>query len=319
MTLTYEEELFRIVLIINLVAAVLYLLIGTLVVAPVRARRREGEEEILRDNRRAYVLRFLVMVLCPVVGPLFFFVSHLLYLTVFRFQVDLDDVVFGKERVRTQQKADENRERNVIPVEEAIAVNDKKSLRMAMMNIIKGEMEDSLASIALALDAEDSESAHYAAAVLSSKLNEFRMDVQKLYGCLKEEPEDQTECEEQLLNQMNSVLRQNVFTKMEQNRFVKMMDQVAETFYAKDPWKITDEQYESVCLRLMEINDFENSGKWCQRLREQYPDRLAAYTCRLKLYFTTRDREAFFGALEELKRSDVVINSETLDMIRIFS
>ena len=319
MTLTYEEELFRIVLIINLVAAVLYLLIGTLVVAPVRARRREGEEEILRDNRRAYVLRFLVMVLCPVVGPLFFFVSHLLYLTVFRFQVDLDDVVFGKERVRTQQKADENRERNVIPVEEAIAVNDKKSLRMAMMNIIKGEMEDSLASIALALDAEDSESAHYAAAVLSSKLNEFRMDVQKLYGCLKEEPEDQTECEEQLLDYMDDVLRQNVFTELEQNRFVKMMDETAELLYEKKASQMTEGQYENVCLRLLEIKDFENSEKWCQRLSEQYPDRLAAYTCRLKLYFTTRDREAFFGALEELKRSDVVINSETLDMIRIFS
>lgn len=319
MTLTYEEELFRFVLIVNLVAAVLYLLIGVLVVAPVRARRKKGEEEILHDNRRAYVLRFLVMVLCPVVGPLFFFTAHLLYLTLFRFQVNLEDVVFGKERVRTQQKADENRERNVIPVEEAIAVNDKKSLRMAMMNIIKGEMDDSLASISLALDAEDSESAHYAAAVLSSKLNEFRMEVQRLYGHFREEPEDQTEYEELLLNRMNRVLRQNVFTEMEQIRFVKMMDEVAERFYAKNPSGITDEQYESVCLRLLEIKDFENSGKWCRRLKEQYPDRLAAYTCRLKLFFTTKDREAFFGVLEELRKSDVVINSETLDMIRIFS
>ena len=47
------------------------------------------------------------MVLCPVVGPLFFFVVHLFYLTIFRFQVELDDVVFSKERVRTQLKADE--------------------------------------------------------------------------------------------------------------------------------------------------------------------------------------------------------------------
>lgn len=319
MTLTYEENLFRILLIINLLVAVIYLLAGIFIVVPVMARKRKGEEEILHDNRRAYVLRFVVMVLCPVVGPLFFFVSHLLYLTVFRFQVNLEDVVFGKDRVRTQQKADEDRERNVIPVEEAIAVNDKKSLRMAMMNIIRGEMEDSLASIALALDAEDSESAHYAAAVLSSQLNEFRINVQKLYGQFKEEPEGQTECEEMLLEYMNSVLRQNVFTELEQNRFVKMMNEIAESYFEKNAAKMTEQQYENVCLRLLEIKDFENSEKWCHRLSEQYPDQLPAYTCKLKLYFTTKNREAFFRTLETLKKSDVVINRETLDMVRIFS
>lgn len=258
------------------------------------------------------------MILCPVVGPLFFFVSYLLYLTIFRFQVNLEDVTFSKDRVRTQQKADEDRERNVIPVEEAIAVNDRKSLRMAMMNIIRGEMDDSLASIALALDAKDSESAHYAASVLSSKLNEFRINVQKLYGQFKEEAEDQTEYEEMLLDYMNSVLRQNVFTQLEQNRFVKMMDEAAEAFYKKNASGMTEQQYESLCLRLLEIEDFENSEKWCQRLSNQYPDQLSSYTCKLKLYFTTKDRTAFFQTLDALKKSDVVINRETLDMVRIF-
>ena len=212
MTLTYEEKLFLLLLLLNFLVAVIYLLAGIFIVVPVTARKKKDEEEMLRDNRRAYLLRFFVMILCPVIGPLFFLVSYLLYLTIFRFQVNLEDVTFSKDRVRTQQKADEDRERNVIPVEEAIAVNDKKSLRMAMMNIIRGEMDDSLASIALALDAEDSESAHYAASVLSSKLNEFRMNVQKLYGQFKEETEEQTDCEEMLLDYMNSVLRQNIST-----------------------------------------------------------------------------------------------------------
>ncbi len=70
----------------------------------------------------------------------------------------------------------------VIPVEEAIAVNDRKSLRMAMMNIIR-ERDGRFSGIySPGLDAKDSESAHYAASVLSSKLNEFRINVQKLYG-----------------------------------------------------------------------------------------------------------------------------------------
>ncbi|MDE6882289.1 MAG: hypothetical protein K2P48_04150 [Lachnospiraceae bacterium] len=165
MTLTRDEYLFLIVVIVNTIVAILYLLIGILIMVPIRNRKREGEAERLHDNRRTYLLRFIVMVLCPVVGPLFFFVVHLFYLTIFRFQAELDDVTFSKERVRTQLKADEERERNVIPLEEAIAVNDQKSLRTAMLNVLKGEIQNSLAAIALALETRDSESSHYAASI----------------------------------------------------------------------------------------------------------------------------------------------------------
>lgn len=139
MTLTRDEHIFLIVVIINTILSVLYLLIGVLIIVPIRNRKREGEVERLHDNRRTYLLRFIVMVLCPIVGPLFFFVVHLFYLTIFRFQVELDDVAFSKERVRTQLKADEEREMNVLPLEEAVAVSDRKSLRTAMLNALKGK------------------------------------------------------------------------------------------------------------------------------------------------------------------------------------
>ena len=79
------------------------------------------------------------------------------------------------------------------------------------------------------------------------------------------------------------------------------------------------ESREEYTRRLLEIEDYEEAQKWCMRLAEQYPDELCAYTCRLKLYFTIRNREAFFQTLDALKKSDVVIDSETLEMIRVFS
>ncbi|MDE6942950.1 MAG: hypothetical protein K2P66_00805 [Lachnospiraceae bacterium] len=319
MTLTRDEYLFLIVVIVNTIVAFLYLLIGILIVVPIRNREREDEAERLHDNRRTYLLRFIVMVLCPIVGPLFFFVVHLFYLTIFRFQVELDDVVFSKERVRTQLKADEERERNVIPLEEAIAVNDQKSLRTAMLNVLKGEIQDSLAAIAMALETKDSESSHYAASILSHELSEFRMEAQKLYLGIRAEEDGQTEYEDMMIDYTDNVLRQKVFTELEQRRFVRMMTEAAESFYTKNPSGMTEKQYESVCLRLLDIGDFENSEKWCERLAGQYPDRLSAFTCKLKLYFIVRNKEAFFRTLDALKHSDVVIDNETLELIRIFS
>lgn len=319
MTLTRDEYIFFMIVIINLIVAVLYLLTGIFILVPVRNRKKEGQEERLHDNRRTYLLRFIVMILCPVVGPLFFLVVHLFYLTVFRVQVELDDVVFSKERVRTQLKADEEREMNVIPLEEAIAVNDQKSLRAAMLNVLKGEIRNSLSAISLALETNDSESSHYAASILSHELNEFRLEVQKLYLGIREEESDQTECEDMMLRYTDDILKQKVFAELEQIRFVRMMAEAAESFYTKDPSGMTDQQYESVCLRLLDIQDYENSEKWCHRLAEQYPDRLSSFTCKLKLYFIIRNREAFFRTLDALKNSDVVIDNETLELIRIFS
>lgn len=319
MTLTRDEHVFLIVVFINTIIAILYLLIGMLIMVPIRNREREGEIERLHDNRRTYLLRFIVMLLCPVVGPLFFFVVHLFYLTIFRFQVELDDVVFSKERVKTQMKADEEREMNVVPLEEAIAVNDKKSLRMAMLNALKGEVQNSLSAVSLALEADDSESSHYAASILSHELSEFRMGVQKLYLGIREEDEDQTEYEDMMIDYTDNILKQEVFTELEQKRFVQIMAEAAESYYTKNPSKMTEQQYESVCLRLLEIKDFEKSEKWCIRLAQQYPDRLSAFTCRLKLYFIVRNREAFFQTMDALKKSDVVIDNETLELIRTFS
>lgn len=319
MILSREEQIFLLVLIINAVIAVIYLLCGILIMVPVRGRKKKDELERLRDNRRTYLIRFIVMLLCPVIGIVFFFMSHLLFLTIFRRKVDLEDVVFSKERVRTQLKADEDRERNLVPIEEAITINDNKSLREVMLNTVKGDIKDFLSAIAMALDTDDSESAHYAASILSFELDEFRLEVEKLYGQMEEEESGETACEKKLLDYMDVVLKQRVFTDLEQKRYVRMMAEVAEKLYEKNSFEITQEQYESVCLRLMEIREYERSEKWCHRLSAQYPDQLASYTCKLKLYFMIKNREAFFQTMDNLKASDVVIDNETLELVRIFS
>ena len=106
---------------------------------------------------------------------------------------------------------------------------------------------------------------------------------------------------------------------LEQDRFVRMLEEAMELLYEKNASRITPEWYEGLCMRLLESRNFENVEKWCIRLEEQYPNELCAYTCRLKLYFTVKNRDAFFQTLNALKNSNIIIDSDTLEMIRIFS
>ena len=317
--MTRAEWLFVIVWIINFIISVLYYLWGALFYVPTRERQDKDEAEYLHDNRRTYLIRVIVMVLCPIIGPLFFLISHLIYMTIFRQEVDLEDVIFSKERVKTNAKADEERERNLVPLEEALAVSDKKNLRMLMLNVIRGDLQDSLESISLALNSEDSETSHYAASVLRDELNDFRVKVQKIYTDINEEKPEHTDSEEMLIDYMNRILCQKVFTEIEQAKFVNIMVEAAESIYQKNASRMLPQRYEAVCLRLIEQKQFERADLWCERLAKQFPDELVAYTCRLKLYFKENDRDRFFLVMDQLKKSDIIIDNETLELIRVFS
>ena len=284
------------------------------------AEDEETQEELpMKDGRIVYVMKFVVMLLCPLAGPIFFGVGHLLFRFIFRQDVHLEDVVFSKERVRTNERADEERERNIAPLEEAIAVSDKESLRSLMLNVIRGDVHNSLAAISLALNSPDSETSHYAASVLQDELNDFRGNVQKIWREVVKEEEDQTDCEYYLIPYMNNMLEQKVFTEMEQKNMVKKFAEVGEALYRKAPYRFTSQYYEWICLRLLDIKDFETMEMWCSRAAAQYPEELSSYTCRLKLYFTAQEKEKFFETLDALKQSSIVIDRETLALIRTFS
>lgn len=310
-----DERGFLLLIFINFLAAVIYLLWNA--VFWVTFQEGKGTEDV-GENRRSYFLRFIVMLLCPVVAPLFFLFSYLIYRLPVWTELNLWDVIFSKERVRIQLKADEERERNVVPLEEAITVNEKTNLRMVMMNVLKGDIQSSLSTVSLALKINDTETSHYAASVLSDVLNEFRSNVQKMYVEMQKEPVC-IEVAEAMIDYMNQILEQRVFTEIEQRHYIQMLDEAAELLYDYSEGSLTAKRCEGICMRFLEEREFEGAKKWCQRLSELHADELAAYTCKLKLYFTMKNRDAFFEALESLKESDVVIDYETLELIRLFS
>ena len=297
-----------IVLIINTVISLLYLFFNLFV---------------KKEKAGSYWMRFWVMLICPVVGPLFFLCGWLYYKLFMNEPVDLEDVVFSKERVKTYRKADEARERNIVPMEEAMAVSDKASTRELMLDLVRKDIRESLSTIAMALNSEDTEVSHYAASVLQETLNSFRMNVQTLTmhirGLTKEEGngEEILLYAREIIFDLNSVLKQNVLSPMEQRTYVDQLIEMVELVKQYD--FATPEEYESICMRLFDIKDYSRCEKWCEEFKKEYPNELASFTCRLKLYFTVHDRENFFKVMDELKKSDVIVDNETLKMIRTFA
>lgn len=272
-----------------------------------------------KEMRLSIWMKAGMMLLCPVIGGAFIFLAYVFYKAFMSQSIDLEDVIFCKEKTQNMMKADEERERNITSLQEALLITEKHELRKLMMNIIKGDYHNSLASISMALNSEDSETAHYAASVLQEVLNTFRIHVQEQYQiCLQEEREDQVKSCIDLIEYMNPILVQKIFSYIEQKTMVLRMEEVCELAWKKSPEKIQSRIYEMVSMRLLECKQYEICRKWCIRAVQQYPEALASYACQLKLYYECKDKDAFFKVIEELKTSDIILDNETLEMIRVF-
>ena len=285
----------------------------------------EPEQEVSppeqRLSRTGYLFKALVILLCPVVGILFFLVTQLMYVLFFRTKADLTDVIFGKDKVVANRKADEDSERNRVPIEEALAVADKESLRSLVMDVVKGDIRKSLATISLALNSEDTETSHYAASVLRDALNDFRQESQELYNAFHKGDEGAADYACMMIEYMNEVLCQEVFPDIEQRSYVEMVEEACTWLYKSEEhrYRLHCEYIEWMAALLLRLKEYERMEIWCNRCMEIYPEELTSYTIPLKLYFSIQDKEKFFAAMDRLKKSDVVIDRDTLDLIRVFS
>ena len=272
------------------------------------------------DNRKQYVMHAVIMFLCPVVGILYFFLAFLKYHFLKLGQRDLSDVEFSKKRHIPRVKADENRERNIVSVGESILVSDQEKKRANMLNVLLGETEESLSAIALALDSDDSEVAHYAASFLQSKMDSFRENVRKTQQRIEEGDIREEECQKRILTlirYMNHMLKQKVFTQVEQVDYVGQMEQLGEKLFQNARNMLYPDCYACICGRMMELGDYDKTEQWGLRFREQYPGQLSSYTLLLKLYFETSRRDKFFEVLDQLQTSSVVIDNQITELIRM--
>ena len=305
--MTRSEKLFFILLILNALMAFAYLIWWLLF-------KKDT------DNRKQYVMNTAVMLLCPLVGVFYFLCAFLKYRFIEFGRRDLSDVEFSKKRHKARVKADENRERNIVSVEEAIHISDKEKKRANMLNVLLGETDESYSAIALALDSDDSEVAHYAASFLQSKMDTFRDNVRKTLQKIDESDIRDEECQKlvlQLIKYMNHMLKQNVFTNAEQTDFVEQMEQLCETLFQNARDRFTSECYEWIIARVTELKQYDKAELWGNRFYENYPNLLAAYKLRLKLYYETNRIRDFFEVLKELRASSVPVDSQTLDLIRM--
>lgn len=296
------------ILIINLIVALAYLIWGL-----VRPENREKD----RGHRAKYFMSAFVMIVCPLIGPLFYGFSHFLYVLFSKRNVDMADVSFSRDKIKNYTPADLERDINIVPMQETLIVSDVRRRRKMLLDVLKKDIRRSLGAIAIALDNPDSETSHYAASVIMDVLSEFRGNVQNMHNKLQEDPDD-FDLASILLAYINDVLRQNILTGDEKRSYTYIEDEIGDIMFRYHSEQIEGYQYRHLMEDLINIKEYSVAEKWSRRALRNRDYQLDTYIGCLKYYFAYNDRDAFMKCLDRLKASGIVINKETMELIRMF-
>lgn len=311
MTITPKQEVIflAVILTINTMIAAGYLIYGL----AFRVKKEKDEKDPVR-----YVILSLFMLLCPVIGPAFLGFGNLFYHLFFDTSIDLAAITFSKKRVDVVERPDESDEINLIPMEEAIMINDKENLRNLLLTVLRGDIKKSINAVTKALNSSDSEASHYAASAIMDIMNEFQKTLQKFYAQMDADPND-TEVMVLYINYLSEMLGAGFLSELEEKTYIYSLQKVCERLFHADPTQLNPMHYTALISLLTKINDLQSSELWIQRFTTNYPDHIEMYRCALHHYFSIKDKIHFFEYMNRLKHSNIPIDNDMLELIRTFS
>ncbi len=307
MTVQHKILLILLIFLVNTLIAVGYFVIGFI--------RTRGNKE---KKWTKYVILSIFMFLCPVTGLLFLGLGTILYKIFFDSSIDLAAITFSKERVDILERPDMETEMNLVPMEEAIIIDDKENLRQLLLTVLRGDISKSINTVTKALNSSDSEASHYAASAIMDIMNEFQTTLQKFHAQLETDPNDK-EVNQLFIEYLIKMLNTNFLSDMELKTYVYSLVQVCQNVYEHDKSNLKTFYYSDVINLLVKISDIQAAKLWVSRLQEEHPDDIEAYRCILRFYYLTHDKEQFFHYMDRLKRSDIAIDKDLLELIRIYS
>lgn len=271
-----------------------------------------------KKEKPTFFMLSLFILVTPVFGLSYIILGLSLYAYRKNNKVDMSDISFGREREDLLISPDKEIEFNYVPVEDAIAVSDKSSLRKLLLNIMLKSEQNSLASIFGAIKSKDSESSHYAASLIMETLSIARINVQNYIETLNENPED-VDFNLKVFGYIDETLTLNVMNEIEKRTHIYILNDVATILYEKNLWYMTGEHYLKIIDWLIEVKDYNLAHKWLNMSNQYRQNSLETYKARLHLYYAQNDSVAFLETLDGLRESDIIVDQEVLDLFRFYS
>jgi len=264
------------------------------------------------------IYRFVIVFLLPVFGFLYFFIDMITN----RFAKGSDSIVKSyldyikdKNRVDYIEGIDFEKEINIVPPEDSLIFNEDKIKRSYLIHILKKDFVSHIKGLKKALENDDTETSHYAAAALMEIKNQFELMIQSA-----SEKYERNKGDVSILQEYTSILKKylnsDVPDKVDYYRYLREYSIVLEKLLSKH--KTSEVYFTDKISCDIELRDYDSAGEFCQRFLNYFPNSEKPYLALMKLKYFTHNYKSFAEVLSNLKETNFVLSNQAKNIINFW-
>ncbi len=272
-----------------------------------------------KKNRNKAILVSMIMISCPLIAPAYLMLSWISYKLISLFgsqSVDLSSLSFSKEKTKPKTSSDIMANVNKVPLEEVLLVESTKNRRDGFLAVLKEDALGSVDMIKQAVHDYDSEISHYAASALMDIIEQYSQREKTAYARCQSEPTSEHKAE--YVDVVTTFLQKDLLSRVEKLKLMERLEQEMQLYSDYDIAKVGSVLLAKVGALWGSADDSIKANYWLQEAFHTNQYSLETYKIALVHYYTTKQVKEFKSLLATLKRSNLVIDHETLEWIRFF-
>lgn len=265
------------------------------------------------------VIRFIIMTVMPISG-IILFIS--LDIWIFYFSKYKNKKILLERKEKTKfislllRKSEIDKWEDIVPIEDALVLNDNITRRNLIMNTLKGDDYTHLSFLKKAVKDKDTEVSHYAAIAMMEVKRKLTNTIKQLES--KYELGDK---KDSLISEAyaKSLKKYTESGLLDNKSYIKYMDAYSKVLQniinTKDVKEI---YYEDKIQCDISMKKYDETISICRKYMKEFPNSDKPYILLLKIYFLTNNKIKFNEVMKELIESNIRIKSESLEIVRFW-
>ncbi|MCR5282557.1 MAG: hypothetical protein K6E18_04245 [Lachnospiraceae bacterium] len=215
-----------------------------------------------------------------------------------------------------QVDQDDMREK-VVPIEEALVVNDTATRRELIVDVLYTNPNDYISQLYKAKANSDTEVVHYAATALAEIQKEFDLAFQDIAMRKSAHPMDESidqEYRRMLEKYIDSGLLEGDGLKNQQRIYSELLGRDIEKENTRGLWGLLNKKAETD----LALEDEKALDQDIAMMEERWPERDGVYKFKLKRAMLQKDRKKIEELLRQMEENNIFLSAELRNMIRFW-
>ncbi|GAA0181261.1 hypothetical protein SH2C18_38180 [Clostridium sediminicola] len=262
---------------------------------------------------------FFVSLFIPIIGTLYVIFSRLFSILSRDSETILESYekyIKGNVYKWKRKKPSTENEINLVPMEDALIVNENKIKRSLVINILKKDPTKHIDVIKKALEDEDTETTHYAATAILQIKNSFNIMIQE-YSVKYESDKENLNITIPYYNILKKYVDSGLLDEQNVFKYRVLISELLTSILNR--YTKYDKYYIDKIDNELELNNFYIAEKYCEDFFNNYPNTEKPYLMYLKTYFKLGDKKTFNKYLKALMDSPIQLSNEGLNIVRFWT